>query len=431
MLRFVRSQLFQRFTEDRKGNVAMIFGLSLIPMLGLVGAAVDYSRAAQVRAQLNSTADAAALAAVSKSGNPNLAPPSQAAAQKMFQSAVASMPYVTLGRVSLSSNYAASSLSVNVSYTASVQTSLMNVFGIPSITVSGSAGSTRQTPVYIDFYLLLDNSPSMGLAATTADISHLQALTPDACAFACHQHVFNSQGQPIGDDMNDYYHVAKNNGVTLRIDVLRMATQSLTTTATNTATVANQFRMGVYEFNSALQTISGLSANLATVASNANAIDLAYAYQNQSDNQTSYDIALPAINAIMTDPGDGSSASFPQKYLFFVTDGVEDEAVQPLPAPRPAGNVNSNRLINTINPAICTAIKDRGIKIALLYTTYLPVTNNAFYNQWVSPIASRIPTQLSACASPGFFFEVTPTEGISEAMTHMFEKAVSVARLTQ
>jgi hypothetical protein len=41
-------------------------------------------------------------------------------------------------------------------------------------------------PLYIDFYLLLDNSPSMGVGATPADVAKMVNNTPDACAFACH-----------------------------------------------------------------------------------------------------------------------------------------------------------------------------------------------------------------------------------------------------
>ena len=35
------------------------------------------------------------------------------------------------------------------------------------------------------------------------------------------------------------------------------------------------------------------------------------------------------------------------------------------------------------------------------------------------------------CASDGFYFEVSPTQGISDAMTALFQKAVLQARLTK
>lgn len=50
------------FFRDRSGNVAMIFALASVPMVGLIGAAVDYSRASSDRSALQVAVDAAALA---------------------------------------------------------------------------------------------------------------------------------------------------------------------------------------------------------------------------------------------------------------------------------------------------------------------------------------------------------------------------------
>src|SRR5262249_57101561 len=56
----LRSRL-RTFSRDRSGNVVIIFGLALIPILGLVGAAVDYSRAGSARTAMQVALDAAAL----------------------------------------------------------------------------------------------------------------------------------------------------------------------------------------------------------------------------------------------------------------------------------------------------------------------------------------------------------------------------------
>lgn len=47
--------------SDRRGNVAVIFALTLVPILGASGAAVDYSRATSFRAQLQNAVDETAL----------------------------------------------------------------------------------------------------------------------------------------------------------------------------------------------------------------------------------------------------------------------------------------------------------------------------------------------------------------------------------
>jgi Flp pilus assembly protein TadG len=50
------------FLQDRRAGVAPIFALAIIPVIGLVGAAVDYSRANSVRTTLQAALDATALA---------------------------------------------------------------------------------------------------------------------------------------------------------------------------------------------------------------------------------------------------------------------------------------------------------------------------------------------------------------------------------
>jgi Flp pilus assembly protein TadG len=62
MLERLASHYAKRFADDTRGAVAMIFALTLLPVLGAVGAAVDYSRLTLAHENLQSVADAAALA---------------------------------------------------------------------------------------------------------------------------------------------------------------------------------------------------------------------------------------------------------------------------------------------------------------------------------------------------------------------------------
>ena len=75
-------------------------------------------------------------------------------------------------------------------------------------------------------------------------------------------------------------------------------------------------------------------------------------------------------------------------------------------------------------------LEHRGVKIAVLYTTYLPLPSNSWYNTWIKPFQSEIPTKMQACASPGFYFEVSPTEGITDAMKALFLKVIRAPRIT-
>jgi Flp pilus assembly protein TadG len=54
---------WKRFAADARASVAVIFAVTLIPVLGLLAVAIDYSRGAQAHADLQAAVDAAALAA--------------------------------------------------------------------------------------------------------------------------------------------------------------------------------------------------------------------------------------------------------------------------------------------------------------------------------------------------------------------------------
>ena len=52
----------RRFHENERGNFAMMFALSLVPIFGMVGAAIDYARVSEVRAKIADVLDAGVLA---------------------------------------------------------------------------------------------------------------------------------------------------------------------------------------------------------------------------------------------------------------------------------------------------------------------------------------------------------------------------------
>ena len=54
--------LLRRFLADRKGNIAILFAFALVPIIGAMGAAVDYSMASAQRVTMQAAVDATALA---------------------------------------------------------------------------------------------------------------------------------------------------------------------------------------------------------------------------------------------------------------------------------------------------------------------------------------------------------------------------------
>ncbi|MGL4240559.1 MAG: TadE/TadG family type IV pilus assembly protein [Beijerinckiaceae bacterium] len=55
--------ILNRFRSDERGNIALLFGLSLVPLVGAAGVAVDHSKASNVQTALQTEVDATALEA--------------------------------------------------------------------------------------------------------------------------------------------------------------------------------------------------------------------------------------------------------------------------------------------------------------------------------------------------------------------------------
>lgn len=469
LLRRLRRSL-SAFRAAKGGNVAILFGFCMIPMIGLVGAGVDYSRAARIQTFLQAAADASALGSVAQA-SPGYTyalsmpangpvPIAQAQAGNIFNGE-------TLGRTGFTvTNFSAAvtktnwTLTSTVQFTATVPTVLMQILGWDHMTVNGSSAAANGLPAFMDFYLLLDNTPSMGLPATQTDINTLVNGTKQyastnglGCAFACHD-IGTNQSNPSNSAFDNFYATAKNLGVTKRIDVLASAAAQMMTMASSSETVNSQFRVAIYTFgtwgsttapsdvakqlsnNYAPNLVIALTNNLSAAATAASQVDLMTVNKNNenSDRATDFDSMLPAMSALIPNPGTGQSSTSRQALLFFVSDGMADE-VNP-------GNCFGNlisgqsRCIEPINTALCTAIKNRGIRIAVLYTTYLTLPqsgpgSDSWSNTNVMPYVPQVSPAMKACASPGLFFEVTPTQGIGDAMNALFEQAVATARLTQ
>jgi Flp pilus assembly protein TadG len=421
----------RHFAGERKGNVAIIFAFSLMPIALLTGMGIDYTSATTKKAMIDAAADAAALSGVTPT---LMALPSSAsitAAQNMFSAQVTNVPGLTSTPVAtITAADSGLKRTVTVTYTAASQNSFAGVLGQAAWALSGNSQASATVAPNIDFYLLLDNSPSMAIAATTAGINTMVSHTASqgGCAFACHQ--TNVAADNLGNAGGvDNYNLAKNLGVVTRIQNLNAATQALMDTATTMmANYKSTYRMGIYTFNTGgINTITALTSSLSTAKSLAASIDVLTVYKNNwltsannnSDEDTDFEAAMNGINTTMPNPGTGMAGSTPQEVLFLVSDGVDDSKV---------GGARHQALFDT---SWCTTVKNRGIRIAVLYTTYLPLPTNSWYNTYIAPFQPQIAGNMKGCASPGLYFQVSTDQDITAAMQSLFQQAVATARLTQ
>lgn len=428
-----------RFWRSRGGNVAIITALMMFPLTFALGMGIDYTFAKRRQDQMNGIADAAALAGVTPSRMTQATSVSQTAALNMFTAQLATVSGVTYSpsnlRVTAVDVVSASTVqrTVTVTYSAASQNIFSSLLGMTTLPVSGSASATSNVAPNIDFYVMLDSSPSMEIAATQAGINTMVANTASqgGCAFGCHEThpAADNLGNPGGEDN---YALARNLGVTLRIDLVNLATQNLMTYAQTTSVQNNAaYRAAIYTIDYNFNTLQSLTNNLNTAKASAANINAVTVYDNNcltqancnSDEDSYLDFGLAGVNGAMPTPGNGSknAGDTPQEVLFIVSDGVVDQLL------------GGSRVMAPINTRAnwCTTIKNRGIRIAFLYTTYNPLPTNAFYNGNIAPFQSQIATEAQNCASPGLFFQVSTGGDISAAMTLLFQKAVATARLTQ
>ena len=196
-------QYLSRFRRDRRGNVAAIFAITAIPLISAIGCAVDYSLATRMKAKLQTAADAAGIAALSQKSPGFLAASVMTGngtvtagvtdANNVFDANMSGITgYQNLVRSSTVTKTGIK-LAATVTYTADVPVSFLKVIGFQKLTVTGSTSSAATLPPYLDFYLTLDVSGSMGLPSTPAEQTRLSQVNPDnlkqyptGCTLACH-----------------------------------------------------------------------------------------------------------------------------------------------------------------------------------------------------------------------------------------------------
>ncbi len=422
------------FIANKRGVVAITFAVTGLFMVAMVGGAYDYSSYTNYRSKLQAITDSAALLAVGQGLVDTDPVAAKRHSEQYLTTQLEQIKYVydVAPRVEVTDD-GQGTRSSTVTITGKVNTGFMGIVGVNALPVSvtGTAGSSFLQ--YVDFYLLLDNTPSMGLGATTADIQRLKSLTVDpkiadrvnGCGFACHE--ISSRGK-------DTYTIAKENGIVTRIDVVRQSVQALTDTARKIQGTMNYYKMAVYSFGEkaespGLARVAPLESNLMNVKSNASALNLmTIPYQGYNNDQlTDLNSAVSSISAEIGTAGRGGRADDARKVLFFVTDGVADYANRRCSNRSTPSN---SRCQEPIRPEYCTTLKDRGVKVAILYTTYIELPDNDWYNFTIRPWAADIAPKLKACASPDLFFEVNPTQGIQLAMDTLFKRTLQKVRLS-
>jgi len=182
--------------DDQSGNVSAIFALALVPVFGLIGAAVDYSRGNATRTSMQAAVDATALNLIKSA--------SSLTSDQLSQKATDSFNALyngsqTQSGIQVSAQYDATAKSVTMSATGSIKTDFMGVMGVSNLgvkaravavvigegtacvlslnkTASGAAIAQGSTTVNLSGCSLYDNSANAS-ALTVGGSARLSALS--------------------------------------------------------------------------------------------------------------------------------------------------------------------------------------------------------------------------------------------------------------
>src|SRR5689334_13048437 len=282
-------RMSSRFLSDRRGNIAVIFALTMVPTIYLLGMALDYTQALRRQGQLNAAADAAAIAAVRPAMMLQTSTVAHDAAADIFAAtantlagALSSIPSPTINVIDSGLQRTAT-----VSYNAQSINNFPVLLRSPAWPIGGSSQAQASTAPNLNFYLLVDDSPSMGIGASLADINKLITYTAPSnqpvrasqnCGFACHETGGNK----------DNLSIAQANNITLRIDLVMDALNQLLNRWTGCPQSGvsggvmqcmstlnhTTYRAALYTFDVGLNTVQTLSTP-ATVGSKVNSNNIA------------------------------------------------------------------------------------------------------------------------------------------------------------
>jgi Flp pilus assembly protein TadG len=151
--------LLARLRRDRRANVAPIFALAVVPILGLTGTAVDYSNANAARTAMQAALDTTALM-LSKEAQ-NLTPTQlNDKARQYFTANISNTEAKNIVVTPVFTSPQSGSFVLDVSASATVDLHFMSMFGQNSLPISSST-EVKWGIKKLELAMVLDNTGSM------------------------------------------------------------------------------------------------------------------------------------------------------------------------------------------------------------------------------------------------------------------------------
>ncbi len=454
----------RRLFANRRGNVALIFAL-LTPLLVLAaGGTIDVVHASMRQAQLQAAVDAAGVGAVARTSPgykyalnmpvDGLVPDTitLTGAQGLFAANWRGWNDTTVSAVfgnacggSTLVCKQGTAVKSNVQATGVFKTSFLSLIGHPTISLNAISQTVDNTPTYINYYVIVDISQSMGIASTPADMANLYNRVAASgngsgyetgCVFGCHvaaPSTIHSGNQYFTNEQLAHDISPK---ITLRIDSAVTALQGIISQASASTNGYGNVKIGLYTMsqdpvtNVLVNTVSPPTADFNTLSGLAGSIDLGnnnsagFGDSDFTDQINTFSNMIPAN-------GTGGVGS-PLNYVFIVSDGLADSC-------------QNSHCDGAFSSALCNQLQAKST-VGVIYTTYVPITDQAGspsynpnitagegnYNRLVVPYLNSIPQNLQQCASSqNLYFQASQGPEIVSAMAQLFAETQKTARIAQ
>ncbi|QGM45940.1 TadE/TadG family type IV pilus assembly protein [Methylocystis heyeri] len=321
------------FLRARSGAVTLMFALAAIPLMLILGVAVDYGRAVSMRTRLQSAVDAAVLQVGAQPGL-------SASQHQLLASNIVKADLGTASGLSVQVTETDLGSGVwKVSATGTLQTAIMNLANISGVTLGASAQATSQltTPggnpiTNINMHFLVDTSQSMGVGADPADRTKMSSSSLQ-CSFACHSGVAAyttstdaCRGPSSSVSIVDGVTYAHQQNINLRIDAVKTALTNAITQAKQISTANGiTLQAAVYSFDNSFRTVQSLTSNWSSLTTAVGKLDIAGA-NSAGGGGTNLQSALSQVQSLVGTNGDGSSSGKPLNYVVVISDGLYDNA---------------------------------------------------------------------------------------------------------
>ena len=424
-----------RFARDRRGAIAVFVALAAVPLVLGVAIAIEYGGASSAKSKLDLAADAAALSAVMTASNTYDADPglTQASAdgRSRFYAQAGAVPRVTVPAPTVTIIRNDGTFTATVSYATDYQTFLSGVVGAATMPLTGLSQATVTTGPYVDVQVLADNSSSMLIAAVEflGDRSQLDAMVAASRArnYAYPQRGLVEWRVRIRLPLGQRQHATER----LLSGVTRLQRQAAPGSGQGRGhRRVRHHRRPQHTQPIPLRALRFQQDRDATLPARGTrgrrAIPASLIGPTLGDPWHAYETNITESIAQfgrdwLTNAGNGVTADKPKKYVFLMTDGVQD-----IFAPGRA----SNRIESAVDHASCDQLKAKGAIVAVVHTLFYDGDGSLGE---IAPIQASVISELQACASsPDLYIAVSDGAELKAAIKRLINVAIATpARFTK